>query len=254
MSEPVRIGDATLYLGDCLEILPTLGKVDAVVTDPPYSSGARTDAGKSVRGAMLRGAKWQDDWFSHDNMATHGFLTLMRMLGRALIEQCEAGARAHWFIDWRMYPNLYGALESCGWTVKNLVVWDKGHFGMGANYRNQHELILYAEKGKAEFPSHSTSNVIRCPRVEGVNHPTEKPVDLLWEIVKASTLQHETVLDPFMGSGTTGVACAKLGRKFIGIEIEPRYFDIACKRIRKEYDQPDMFIEPPKPAKQDGLL
>ncbi len=111
------IGNATLYLGDCLEILPHLPKVDAVITDPPFSSGARTDAGKSVRGAMLRGAKWQDDWFSHDNMATYGFLTLMRMLGRALIEQCNDGATSHWFIDWRMYPNLYGALESCGWDL-----------------------------------------------------------------------------------------------------------------------------------------
>ncbi len=62
------------------------------------------------------------------------------------------------------------------------------------------------------------------------------------------------ILDPFMGSGTTGVACAKLGRKFIGIEIEPKYFDIACERIRKAYDQPDMFIERPKPPKQEALL
>ena len=64
----------------------------------------------------------------------------------------------------------------------------------------------------------------------------------------------ETILDPFMGSGTTGVACAKLGRKFIGIEIEPKYFDIACKRIEEAYAQGDMFIEPPKPAKQESLL
>ena len=63
-----------------------------------------------------------------------------------------------------------------------------------------------------------------------------------------------TILDPFMGSGTTGVACAKLGRKFIGIEIESKYFDIACERIRKAYDQPDFFVEPPKPAKQEALL
>lgn len=235
------IGDCTLYLGDCLEILPTLPKVDAVITDPPFSSGARTDAGKSVRGSMLRGAKWQDDWFSHDNMATHGFLTLMRMLGRAIIENCNVGAKTHWFIDWRMYPNLYGALESCGWIVKNVIVWDKKHFGMGTNYRNQHEFILYAEKGGAEFPSHSTGNVIQCSRIETENHPTEKPVELIQKLITASCTNDDVVFDPFMGSGTTGVACANLGRKFIGIEIEPKYFDIACERITNAYRQQRMF-------------
>ena len=227
------IGDCTLYHGDCLEILPTLERVDAVITDPPFSSGARTDAGKSVRGAMLRGAKWQSDWFSHDNMATHGFLTLMRMLGRSVLEQSSAGARSHWFIDWRMYPNLYGALESCGWIVKNLIVWDKKHFGMGANYRNQHELILYAEKQGAVFPSHSTGNVIQVPRIDGNHHPTEKPIELIEKLIEASTVVGEVILDPFSGSGTTGVACVELGRKFVGIEIDPVYFDIACRRIEQ---------------------
>ena len=241
MFEKEEIGNATLYRGDCLEILPTLPKVDAVITDPPFSSGARTDAGKSVRGAMTRGAKWQADWFSHDNMATHGFLTLMRLLGRAIIEQSNIGARSHWFIDWRMYPNLYGALESCGWVVKNLIVWDKKHFGMGTNYRNQHELILYAEKGDTIFPSHSTGNVIQFARIDNENHPTEKPVGLIEKLIEASTLSDDKILDPFMGSGTTGVACMNLGRKFIGIEIERKYFDIACERIEQAQKQQRLF-------------
>ena len=251
----VQIGDCRLLLGDCLEILPTLGKVDAVVTDPPFSSGSRTDAGKGVRGGMLRGAKWQDDWFSHDNMATHGFLTLMRMLGRAILDKCENGARSHWFIDWRMYPNLYGALESSGWLVKNLIVWDKKHFGMGSNYRNQHELIIYAEKGGASFPTHSTGNVISCSRIDGENHPTEKPVDLIRQLIEASTIKGEIVFDPFMGSGTTAIACMKTGREFVGVEINESFFEIACKRIREAYAQPDFFIEQSKQpeATQEGL-
>ena len=247
-----QIGLATLYLGDCLEVLPTIEKVDAVITDPPFSSGARTDAGKSVRGGMLRGAKWQDDWFSHDNMATHGFLTLMRMLGRALIDGSKPSAKSHWFIDWRMYPNLYGALESCGWVVKNLVVWDKEHFGMGQNYRNQHELILYAEKGDTKFPTHSTSNVLRCKRKTAENHPTEKPVELIEMIIRASTLPEDIIFDPFMGSGTTGVACMNLGRKFIGCEIEPRYFDIACRRIEDAQRQAQMFDYAPNEKSPTG--
>ena len=83
-------------------------------------------------------------------------------------------------------------------------------------------------------------------------HIAQKPVPLLKEIVRIIP-EDQTVLDPFMGSGTTGVACAKLGRKFIGIEIEPKYFDIACKRIEEAYAQPDMFIEPPAKAEQEAL-
>jgi len=84
------------------------------------------------------------------------------------------------------------------------------------------------------------------------NHPTEKPVSLMkWCLGKCSG---ETILDPFMGSGTTGVACAKMGRKFIGIELDLKYFDIACKRIQKAYDQPDFFVAPPEKVKQESML
>lgn len=243
MRDPVIIGNATLYHGDCLETLIGIpeGSIDAVITDPPFSSGARTDAGKSARGAMTRGAKWSDDWFSHDNMATHGFLYLMRLVGSALLRVCADNSNGHFFIDWRMYPNLYGALESSGWVVKNLVVWDKKHFGMGTNYRNQHELILYAEKGRFEFSNRGVGNVISSPKAAAENHPTEKPVALLEKIITAATDEGVTVLDPFMGSATTGVACANLGRRFIGIEISRQYFDMACERIEAAYAQGRLF-------------
>ena len=122
-----------------------------------------------------------------------------------------------------------------------MVVWDKKNFGMGSNYRNQHELILYAEKGKTKFPSHSTGNVIEFARVVNENHPTEKPVGLIEKIIEASTTESDVVFDPFMGSGTTGVACMNLGRKFIGIEIEPKYFEIACERIDQAQRQGRLF-------------
>lgn len=241
--DPIIIGDATLYHGDCLEVLLTFqeGLVNAVITDPPFSSGARTDAGKSMRGAMTRGAKWSDEWFSHDNMATYGFLYLMRLVGSALLRVCAESSNGHFFIDWRMYPNLYGALESSGWVAKNLVVWDKKHFGMGRNYRNQHELILYVEKGKFEFKNRGVGNVLSTQRVAAANHPTEKPVALIERILSAATSDDAIVLDPFMGSATTGVACANLGRPFIGIEIERKYFDIACERIDAAYAQGRLF-------------
>jgi site-specific DNA-methyltransferase (adenine-specific) len=248
------IGNATLYCGDCLESLQEIDGFDAIITDPPFSSGARTDAGKSTRGAMLRGVKWDADWFSHDNMATHGFLFMMRLLGSQLLQEASLGATAHFFIDWRMYPNLYGALESSGWIVKDLVVWDKEYFGMGANYRNQHELIIYAEKGGADFPSHNIGNVIRCSREKAENHPTEKPVALLETLLSASTREDQLVFDPFMGSGSTGVACAKMGRKLIGCEIDRRHFDTACERIERAYREPAMFSMPVAPKTAQTAL
>lgn len=244
MSRIEHIGNnVTLYLGDCLETIGECPMADVIITDPPFSSGARTDAGKSVRGAMLRGDKWKDDWFSHDNLATHGFLFLMRLVGLRLLQQSNPGARAHFFIDWRMYPNLYGALEASSWVVKNLVVWDKCHFGMGTNYRNQHELIIYAEKGMADFPNHSSGNVIKCPRESAENHPTEKPISLIESLIVSSSVRGEMIFDPFMGSGTTGVAAVKTGRAFCGIEIDERHFDTACSRIEAAQKQPDFFVE-----------
>ena len=226
-----------IYLGDCVEVVRQLqpGSVSSIITDPPFSSGARMDAGKTVRGGMQRGAKWDTEWFSHDNMATHGFLYLMRLLGVELLRVVDRGGSGHFFIDWRMYPNLYGALEASGWLVKNLVVWDKGHFGMGATYRNQHELIIYAEKqGETTFNDRGIGNVITASRATGALHPTEKPVELIATLIGVVTNEGDTILDPFMGSGTTLRAAKDLGRKCIGIEIEEKYCEIAAKRLQQE--------------------
>lgn len=225
-----------LYHGDCLSVIPDLPRlsVGAVFTDPPFSSGARTDAGKAMRGSMLRATKWDAEWFSHDNMATHGFLFLMRLLAVELLAVGARNATAHFFIDWRMYPNLYGAVESAGWQVKNLVVWDKGSFGMGTNYRNQHELVIYAEKGSPEFQNHGTGNVLTAKRPGTENHPTEKPVSLVEEMLTASSAPDALVLDPFAGSGSTLVAAKNLGRRAIGIELDERYCEIAAERLRQE--------------------
>lgn len=230
-------GGITIYHGDCLEVVSQLEaeSVKAVVTDPPFSSGARTEAGKSMRGGMQRGAKWGDDWFSHDNMATHGFLFLMRLLGVELYRVVQRGGSGHFFIDWRMYPNLFGALESCNWIVKNVVVWDKRHFGMGTNYRNQHEFVIYAEKqGNSTFQNHSIGNVIAAKRSDGEFHPTQKPVDLLQTMIEAVTVAGDVVLEPFMGSASTLVAAKLIGRRAIGIEVDERYCEIAARRLSQE--------------------
>jgi DNA modification methylase len=234
----------TLYLGDCREILPTLGKVDAVVTDPPYSSGGYQESGKSAGSIGVRG----DAKIAFDNLSTRGYGRLVR----EVLNLAPTADEALIFTDWRMWINTFDALEDSAFRVRAMIVWDKGNAGLGAAWRGQHELIGYGKKTNVAPGSPSAGNVIRASRTGNENHPTEKPVDLLESLIKVSP--GETILDPFMGSGTTGVAAVKLGRKFIGIEIEPKYFDIACKRIQAALDAPDMFVEQPKPAKQEAMF
>ena len=236
-----QIGDATLYLGDCLEILPTLGKVDAVVTDPPYGTGGwrrvASGNGRNPSGTLVI-EPWDD-----------GAVAWLDGLYPVPILSFWAPARM---------PQLMARLHLAGYSKIRLLYMrkrdPKPQIG-GRVAWSVEPLVCASPEG---FQLYGGTDWIEAstPRMgrdtDAVDHPYQKPLDVLtWAIEKTEV---ETILDPFMGSGTTGVACAKLGRKFIGIEIEPKYFDIACDRIRKAYDQPDMFIERPKPPKQEAML
>lgn len=249
------IGDATLILGDCRDVLPTLGKVDAVVTDPPYSSGARTDSERQVRGAMLRSME-DADWFSHDAMTTWGFNWFIRSVFADLRQKMLPGGHLYCFIDWRNTPNIYGMLEACGFRVNHCLVWAKPHFGMGAYWRNQHENIVFASNGMpAEMLDHGKGSILTFSAVSPAArvHPTEKPTDLLLDLIEA--IPGDDVFDPFMGSGSTGVAALRAGRRFVGCEINPGHFDIACRRIEEATRQGDIFREAPKPKPvQEAML
>ena len=235
------IGDATLYLGDCREILPLLPKVDSVVTDPPY--GINYQSGHATDALWVGGRKIAND-------AT----TLTR----------DA------IIDWALFPDGTPVERSClvfgTWRVprpsmtKMVLIWDKGGaLGMGdlsIPWKPDHEEIYVI--GSGFVGSRDSGSVLYCPPVQsmaknGRVHPTEKPVQLMMELCRKVP---GTILDPFMGSGSTGVACVKQGRKFLGIEIDETYFEIACRRIRDAYRQPDLFIEAEKakPAEQLTLL
>lgn len=247
------IGDCRLLLGDCLDILPTLGKVDAVVTDPPYSSGARTSAAISGRGGMSRGERWKSKPLTNDRMTTTGFMWMLRHVAGDCYDLLPEGGSFLSFIDWRQYPTLYGVVESVNFRVQAMVVWDKEDMALGNGFRNQHELLLHAAKGVPTIIDRSVPNVLRFKRIASSDlHPTEKPVPLLDAAIRVVTEVGQVVLDPFMGSGTAGVACARNRRSFIGIEIDEGYFDIACERIRRAYAQPDMFVAPrePEPVQQ----
>lgn len=251
----VQIGDCRLILGDCREAFDAVVGADLVITDPPYSSGARTDSEKQVRGAMLRSME-DADWFSHDAMTTWGFNWFIRSVFSDMRQKLPEGAHVYVFIDWRQTPNVYGMMEACGFRVNHCLVWDKGHFGMGAYWRNQHENIVFASNGMpTAMLDRGMASVITCPNVSPTArvHPTEKPVDLLVTMIDA--VPGDVVLDPFMGSGSTGVAAVRAGRKFVGMEINPGHFETACRRIRAEVNRPRMFTAERAPdPKQEALL
>ena len=220
-----HIGDATLYLGDCLEILPTLGKVDAVVTDPPYGIGWKPRVNHQDQ-------KWVDEI----NFDIRDFL----------VGDYNLIWGGQYFAD--KLPVSEGWLTWCKRPV------DMNFSNDDRTYATTE--LAWRDWGKAKFICHVWDGGMRagCSENRTFCHPSQKPVEVMAWCIRQSPADAHTILDPFMGSGTTGVACAKLGRKFIGIELEPKYFDIACERIRKAYDQPDMFIERPKKQKQEALL
>lgn len=238
MSRVERIGNATLYCGDALQVLAELpdNSLDAIVTDPPYCSGAATEAGKGsathqgLRSESIRSGRFS--WFAADNMTTGGLIWLLRSMAVEAARVVKETGSLCVFCDWRMALQLGPAMESAGWRLRNLIAWDKGSFGCGTGFRPQHELILHLSKRAPEFHSASVGNVLRCGRVgRDREHPTEKPVTLLREIVRVVSPTGGTVADPFMGSASCGEACIREGRKFIGADIDPAHVATAKKRL-----------------------
>lgn len=222
----------TIYNGDVLDVLADLeGMVDAVVTDPPYASGTRHEASKSSSGAMLRAGRFADRPIELDQMTSTGFVWLMRAVAQSCRSLLPDGGSFLSFIDWRQWPNLVGALETCNYRVQGMIVWDKGHFGLGNGFRSQHELICHASKGVPMIHNKDTGNVLRHARVEPVDHPSPKPESIMQALIRVVTPIDGIVLDPFMGSGTTLRAAKNLGRRAIGVELDEHYCEITAARL-----------------------
>jgi DNA modification methylase len=222
------IGDAVLYCGDCLEILPTLGKVDAVIADPPYGIGwVHSGIGYLKNGRML-GTKHGGEHVTGDDKPFNPspFLSIASSL-----------------LFWGGNHYADKLPGSSGW-----IVWDKG-IAPGLSF-SDFEMAWTNRNLKALMWRQQWCGFNREGEKEPRDHPTQKPVRIMEKCIELFPTA-ETIFDPFMGSGTTGVACANLGRKFIGIEIEPKYFDIACKRIEQAWiARPTLFDEPKKEIKQ----
>lgn len=249
-----QIGDCRLILADCREVLPTLGKVDAVVTDPPYSISVAGSMQKRRDGSRrLDFFEGDDDWTAMTALVVDAWRMSLALL--------PVSGSAYAYCGHRQFGPLIDAAEAAGYSTRFLV-WSKPcppPAMKGNGYRAAAELCVYVYGPGRTFSADQTPNVIvadtfRHGQPGKVDHPTQKPLATICPLVETSTVVGDLVLDPFMGSGTTGVACVNLGRAFIGIEREPSYFDIACRRIEEAYRQPRLFDEPPPKPVQPSMF
>lgn len=216
------IGDCTLYCGDCLEVLPHLGTVDALITDPPFGIGRR-------KGTISK-ARNRNAYLSYDD-TPENFTTLIVPRLKLALSLCKRaivtpGTKRMFQCPAPTDVGMFYQPAACGMT----------HWGR----MTVSPLLFYGRDprcGKTIQPIHWQLTE-RAPKN---GHPCPKPLGAVRWLVGRASLEGETVLAPFMGSGTTGVACAALGRRFVGIEIEPAYFEIACQRIEAAYQQPQLF-------------
>jgi DNA modification methylase len=237
MSRVETIGRATLYLGDCRDILPTLPKVDAVVTDPPYVL-SDSGPGDSHFGMSL------NKFDGEDYKAIVNGFDVEGVFG-ALSELCQP-FNMFCFCSNKQISQIMAYHEARG-RATTLCVWHKVNAAPFANgvWRGDIEYVVHARDRGAVFVGGAIDKkkVQEHPIVQDTAHPTVKPLPLIRRYVSICTYGDQTVLDPFMGSGTTGVAATTCGRNFIGIEREAKYFDIACRRIEEAQRQGDLFID-----------
>jgi len=252
----VETEHCTLYLGDCLEVLPTLGKVDAVVTDPPYGNNYSTGYRKGIYRPSTR---ITGDILSQPllNDVAAELEPLLNDVAAELEPLLNDVAAVYWFAAPDRLDMVLPILKR--WEVVNVLCWDKGNCTAGdleCSYGKQWEACVYAVTRKFPLSGARDRDILRFSRGDTSSyvHPTQKPHDLVEYICRKCP--GDLVLDPFMGSGTTGVACIKTGRKFIGIEKEPRYFEIALKRIldAERLAKCDLFKEDKPKLTQRELL
>jgi len=230
---PVTIGNATLYCGDCMDILPTLPKVDAVITDPPYG----VNGGSGTLGAASQKTKYEGVFED----TRQNIIDCVVPSIRIALEKSKRGVVTPGTPCAFLYPE----------PTDMGVIYQPATTGMNKWGRETTQPVLFYGKdpmaGLTILPKHFQNTF----QTEKNGHPCPKPIEVASWMVSRGSLVGEVVLDPFMGSGTTGVAAIQLGRSFIGIEREPKYFDIACKRIEQAVAQGQLFEpEPPKQVQE----
>lgn len=246
MFEREEIGDAVLYRGDCLEVMATLPDecVSMLWTDPPYGHSnhkgdlnAQLNAHRGIESKPIA----NDDADGMRRVIDGMLSEAIRILHPdCCCCCCCCGGGPRPTFAW-----VANRMDSSGLSFFHSVIWDKNNPGLGWRYRRQHEMVMVAHKegGKLLWNEErkAQANIVKkMPPRERV-HPNEKPVELVSHFLHNHTTRGQVVCDPFMGSGTTGVAAVQEGRKFIGIELERKYFDIACRRIEDAQRQQRLF-------------
>ena len=210
-----------LLHGDCLELMKDIPdkSVDLILTDPPYGIKFQSNFRKDKFDKLQNDDVVLEDWLTEAH----------RVL--------KDGGAIYTFTRWDVYPEWYSIIEKL-FKIKNCIIWHKRGGGLGdlkGAYIFNHEFLIFASKGRHILKGKRCSDVweVQKDAPSTYKHPTQKPVALMRQIIEKSSSEGQIVLDPFMGSGTTGVACVNTNRNFIGIELDDKYFDIAEQRIRE---------------------
>ncbi|WP_083672950.1 DNA methyltransferase [Micromonospora sp. CB01531] len=233
---------STLHAGDALVVLPTLpaGSVDLVLTDPPYNSGGRTQSDRtkqSARDKYVSGdAVHQLADFTGDNRDQRSYVAWLALVLAHCLRAARPGASLLVFTDWRQLPATSDALQAGGWLWRGIVPWHKPiSRPRQGGFKAECEYLLWGSNG----PIDATRNPVYLPGLYSASQPrgrnrqhiTEKPVSLLAELAQVC-VPGGTVLDPFAGSGSTGVAALQTGRRFVGVELSEHYQQVAAQRLR----------------------
>lgn len=219
-----------LFNKDCLDVLKTLddNSIDLVVTDCPYkivSGGGSTKTVNPTSGIFAKKEARAGKVFEYNEIQ---FKEWLPDVFRVLKDQ----SHCYIMINSRNLCNLQNECEKVGFKFQNLLIWDKGNVTPNKYYMQGAEFILMLRKGGAKGINNlGASNIFRIDNVRNKTHPTEKPLKLMRALVENSSKENEIVLDPFMGTGSVGMACIASNRKFIGIEIDPKYFNVAKQRM-----------------------
>lgn len=238
----------SILTGDCLEIMRKLpaGRIDAVVTDPPYSSGGQFRSDR-MQSTVLKYVQTDslDTWrlpFTGDNRDQRAFLVWCSMWMGEARRISKNGAIIACFTDWRQLPTMTDAMQCAGWVWRGIATWwkpgirmQRGRFSLSAEY------VVVGSNGSMNEGELSPQNVFKCPPIKGKNkqHIAEKPVAVMSWIL-GITPANSIILDPFIGSGAVAVAAARSGRSFLGIDIAEEYVELA--RLRVEQANPPLFV------------
>ena len=210
-----------LYNGDCLMVMDKLieegVKVDAIICDPPYGISFKSNYRKE----------------KYEKIVNDDDLSFLDMYFQKCNKLLNENTHIYCFCNWH-HVDIFKITFEKYFKLKNIIVWEKNNTSMGdlkGSYAPKHEFILFGHKGRKLRNGKRLPDIIQAKKTGNKYHPTQKPVDLLEIFIKQSTNKNDLILDPFMGSGSTGVACMNTNRKFIGIELDENYFNIAKNRM-----------------------